>query len=168
MSKQSLKKTNDNNKKHKICFAASSGGHLEEISRLREIEKKYDNFLVTEKGGFSELNFGEKTIYVQQINRKEILFIFKFIWLMFVSLGILLREKPDIIISTGALATVPICIIGKILRKKIIYIESFARVDTPSLTGKIMYKFKLYDIFLVQWEEMKQFYPNAQVGGRIF
>lgn len=159
---------NENKKQHKICFAASSGGHLEEISRLKEIEKKYDNFLVTEKGGFSELNFGKETIYVRQINRKELLFIFKFIWLFFVSISILVRKKPDIIISTGALATVPLCFVGKIMRKKIVYIESFARIDTPSLTGKIMYKFKLYDIFLVQWEEMKKFYPNAQVGGRIF
>ena len=35
------------NKKEKVCFLASSGGHLEEISRLVEIEEKYDNFLVT-------------------------------------------------------------------------------------------------------------------------
>ena len=56
--------------------------------------------------------------------------------------------------------------INIIFRKKIIYIESFARCNKPSLTGKIMYKFA--DIFIVQWEEMLEFFPKAMYGGGIF
>jgi beta-1,4-N-acetylglucosaminyltransferase len=156
------------NKKEKVCFLASSGGHLEEISRLVEIEEKYDNFLVTEKGKFEELHFGKKVIYVYQINRKEILFPFKFIGLILKAFKILLKEKPTVLISTGALATVPFCIVGKLLGKRIVYIESFARVDTPSLTGKIIYKLKLANLFVVQWEDMLKYFPEAIVGGRIF
>lgn len=156
------------NKKEKVCFLASSGGHLEEISRLVEIEEKYDNFLVTEKGKFEELHFGKKVIYVYQINRKEILFSFKFIGLILKAFKILLKEKPTVLISTGALATVPFCIVGKLLGKRIVYIESFARVDTPSLTGKIIYKLKLANLFVVQWEDMLKYFPEAIVGGRIF
>lgn len=156
------------NKQEKVCFLASSGGHLEEISRLVEIEEKYDNLLVTEKGGFDELHFGKKVIHVHQINRKEILFPFKFIGLIFKAFKILLKEKPTVLISTGALATVPFCMVGKLLRKRIIYIESFARVDTPSLTGKIMYKLKLANLFVVQWEDMLKYFPKAIIGGRIF
>lgn len=155
-------------KKEKVCFLASSGGHLEEISRLAEIEEKYDNFLVTEKGGFNELHFGKKVIHVYQINRKEILFPFKFIGLIFKAFKVLLKEKPTVLISTGALATVPFCMVGKLLGKRIIYIESFARVDTPSLTGKIMYKLKLANLFVVQWEDMLKYFPKAVIGGRIF
>lgn len=156
------------NKKEKVCFLASSGGHLEEISRLVEIEEKYDNFLVTEKGKFEELHFGKKVIYVYQINRKEILFPFKFIGLILKAFEILLKEKPTVLLSTGALATVPFCIVGKLLGKRIVYIESFARVDTPSLTGKIIYKLKLANLFVVQWEDMLKYFPEAIVGGRIF
>lgn len=156
------------NKKEKVCFLASSGGHLEEISRLVEIEEKYDNFLVTEKGKFEELHFGKKVIYVYQINRKEILFPFKFIGLILKAFKILLKEKPTVLISTGALATVPFCIVGKLLGKRIVYIESFARVDTPSLTGKVIYKLKLANLFVVQWEDMLKYFPEAIVGGRIF
>lgn len=150
----------------KICFAASSGGHLEEISRLKDIASQYDSFLLTEKGGFNEINFCDKTIYVSQINRKEPLFLFKFIGLFARSLHILIKEKPDCIISTGALATYPICLLGKMAKKKIVYIESFARIDSPSLTGKLMYK--VADIFIIQWEELKQFFPKAIYGGGIF
>lgn len=150
----------------KICFAASSGGHLEEISRLKEIEKGYSSFLFTEKGDFNELDFTEKVIYVSQINRKEKLFLFKFIALFFKSFQIIIKEKPDCIISLGALATYPICLIGKIMGKKIIYIESFSRVDAPSLSGKLMYR--IADLFIVQWEELLEYFPKAVYGGGIF
>lgn len=152
--------------KIKVCFASSSGGHLEEISRLNEIAEKYDNFLITEKSSFSQNNFGKRKYYVPQTNRREILFIFKFLFIFIKSFLIVHKEKPDFIVSTGALITYPVCIIGKLFKKKIIYIESFARCDKPSLTGKLMYKHA--DLFIVQWEEMLEFYPNAIYGGGIF
>lgn len=153
-------------KKKKICFAASSGGHLEEIACLKPIAEKYDSFLLTEYGGFNPITIGEKTYYISQINRREKAFALKFLKLFFYSLRILLREKPDIIISTGALATCPICVIGKILGIKIIYIESFARVENASLTGRLMYK--IADLFIVQWKELLSIYPNAIYRGSIF
>ena len=153
-------------KNPKICFTSSSGGHLEEISRLKKIEEKYDNFLITEKNSFGQLEFGKNKYYFPQINRKEILFLFKFIYIFIKAFFILIKEKPDYIISTGALCTYPVCIIGKMFRKKVIYIESFARCDKPSLTGKLMYKHA--DVFIVQWEEMLEFFPNAIYGGGIF
>lgn len=153
-------------KKKKICFVSSSGGHLEEISRLKDIEKKYDNFLITEKNSFSQVNFSKKQYYLPQTNRKEILFIFKFIFSFIKSFFIFIKEKPNVIISTGALSSYPMCIIGKLFKKKVIYIESFARCDKPSLTGKLLYK--KADLFIVQWEEMLEFYPDAIFGGGIF
>ena len=53
----------------KYCFAASMGGHLEEIACLKEIAKDNDSFLLTEKGGFQEISFCNKTRHVLQINR---------------------------------------------------------------------------------------------------
>lgn len=150
----------------KICFAASSGGHLEEISRLADLGDQYEIFLVTEKGGFIELHFCKSVYYLSQINRKELLFIPKFIKTFFQSFIILRKESPQSIISTGALATFPICLLGKLMGKKVIYIESFARVDTASLTGKLMYR--IADLFIVQWEELLKIFPKATYGGSIF
>ena len=150
----------------KYCFAASMGGHLEEVACLKEIAKECESFLLTEKGGFQEISFCDKTRHVLQINRREKTFAFKFLVLWIQSLKIILEEKPDGVISTGALATFPICVLAKLFGKKVIYIESFARVDEPSLTGKLMYH--VADLFIVQWEEMLEFYPNAIYGGGIF
>lgn len=150
----------------KICFTASLGGHLEEIAKLSILGEYQDIFLITERGGFKELNFCESVYYLNQINRKEILFIPKFIKIFFQSFCILLKEKPRIIISTGALVTFPVCLVGKLMGLRIIYIESFARVDTPSLTGKFMYR--IADLFIVQWDDLLEIYPRAIYGGGIF
>ena len=82
------------------------------------------------------------------------------------TLKILISERPDAVISTGALATIPMCLFGKIFGKKIIFIESFAKVNSQTLTGKLVYKFA--DQFYVQWDEMKKFYPNAICKGGIY
>ena len=58
------------------------------------------------------------------------------------------------------------CIIRKIFRKKLIYIESFAKVNTPTLTGKLIYKFA--DQFYVQWRDMLKIYPEAIYRGGIY
>lgn len=150
----------------KIAFIASSGGHLEEIERLKSIEKKYDSFLVTEKGPFSATDFCEKKYYVSQMNRRQITFLPKFILLFIQAFILLKREKPDFIITTGALVAYPFCILAKIMEIKVIYVESFARVKKPSLTGRLLYNFS--DLFIVQWENMLKLYPKSVLGGGIF
>lgn len=152
-------------KKQKTCFVASSGGHLEELSKLSSLVKE-DDFVLTEKSKYSALDWCENVRYVSQINRKEILFLPKFICLFIKSFFVLLYERPTVIVSTGALATYPISLLGKLMKKKVIYIESFARVDQASLTGKLMYK--IADVFIVQWEEMLKIFPSAIYVGGIF
>ena len=150
----------------KICFVASSGGHLEEISRLRKIESMYDSFLVTEKSDFEVKDFCKKKYYIYQINRRELLFIPKFIWLFIKAWKILHKERPDFVITTGALVAYPFCVLAKLMKKKVVYIESFARVNHASLTGKLLYKSA--DLFIVQWEDMLELYPKAIYGGAIY
>lgn len=152
-------------RKNKVCFAASSGGHLEELSKLSSLVQEGD-FVFTEKSDFNTLHWCTKVTYVTPINRKELLFIPKFIGLFLKSFFMLIKEKPDIIVSTGALVTYPISILGKLMRKKVIYIESFARIDNASLTGKLLYK--VADVFIVQWEELLKVFPKAIYGGGIF
>lgn len=133
---------------------------------LRKIADENTSFFVTEKGGqIEDMQFD--TLYkFSQISRKEMFFIFHFIWVMLRSLCIMLKEKPDAVIATGALITFPFCFWGKLMGKKIIFIESFARVHDSSLTGRLVYKFA--DLFIVQWESMLKCYPNAVYAGSIF
>ena len=150
----------------KACFIASSGGHWEELMCLKDIANDYDTFYVTEEGG--QVRDAElKNVYtLPQINRHEKRFVIHFAKLFFKAIKIFQKEKPDFIITTGALIAFPFCVIGKMRRAKIIYIESFARVNDQSLTGRLVYP--IADLFLVQWKSLLHFYPKAKYVGGIF
>jgi beta-1,4-N-acetylglucosaminyltransferase len=149
----------------KLCFIASSGGHFEEISKLRIIEESYPSILITESCPF-KTEFCKKQYYLPQTNRKELFFIIKFIFIFLKAFIILIKEKPECLITTGALIAYPISMIGKRMGCRLIYIESFARVNQASLTGRLLYRHA--DLFIVQWEDMLKKYPKAVLGGGIF
>ncbi len=155
------------NKKKKICLISSSGGHFEQLLMLRKLSENYNIFIVTEK---TKYNKKDKKInyFVSQVNRKEKLFIFKMIKIFFKSLYIFIKERPDVVISTGVLASIPMIFLGHIFRKKVIYIESFAKISSPTMTGKLVYKKKWADQFYVQWKQMLEFYPTAIFKGGIY
>ena len=149
----------------KICFAASSGGHYEQVMMLKPLMEKYDSFVVTEKTNYA-VNCEHKTYYFPQTNRHEKAWIIKLLWIGIKSLVLYIKEKPDAIICTGVLAMIPMCLMCKLFGKKLIYIESFAKVTSPTLSGKLLYKFA--DQFYVQWESMKEIYPDAIYLGGIY
>lgn len=150
----------------KICFAASSGGHYEQLLMLRPLMEKYDSFVVTEKTLYKTTVKDEKMYYMHQVNRKEAGFP---IWILvnfLKSVLIMVKERPGVVITTGVLAMIPLCILVKAAGGKLIYIESFAKVTSPTETGKLMYRFA--DRFYVQWEPMKKIYPKAIYLGGIY
>lgn len=77
----------------KIVFAASSGGHYEQLLMLRPLMEKYDSVLVTEKTDYSAGDTGIKTYYMHQINRKELLFLPKLIANSWRSLVLIIKRK---------------------------------------------------------------------------
>ncbi len=154
-------------KKNKICLISSSGGHFEQLLMLRKLGEKNNIFIVTEKTKYNK-NDKKVNYFVMQVNRKEPLFIFKMIGILFKSLYIFFKEKPDVVISTGVLASIPMLFIGHIFKKKVIYIESFAKINSPTMTGNLIYKRKIADQFYVQWESMLEFYPDAICKGGIY
>ena len=153
-------------KKIKVCFAASSGGHYEQLMMLKPLMDMYDSFVITEKTSYDSSCKDEKTYYLRQVNRKEKLFPLILLFNAISSLKIYYEEKPDIIVCTGVLAMIPMCMIMKLFGKKIIYIESFAKVTSATETGRLMYK--VADQFFVQWESMKDIFPNAKYVGGIY
>ena len=150
----------------KIGFIASSGGHWEELMCLKKIMDNNVSFFVTEDGGQIRDSKLNNAYTVPQINRHERNFVLHFLKLFFQAWKMLKAEKPDFIITTGALIAYPFCLIAKLMDIKVVYIESFARVHNASLTGKLVYP--IADKFIVQWESMKELYPNAEFGGWIF
>ncbi|MDR3791723.1 MAG: polysaccharide biosynthesis protein, partial [Dorea sp.] len=75
-------------KKVKICFAASSGGHYEQLMMLKPLMEKYDSFVITEKTDYSAETKGEKIYYMKQVNRRERVFVWRMIQNIWKSIGI--------------------------------------------------------------------------------
>ena len=150
----------------KICFAASSGGHYEQLLMLKPLMEKYDSFVLTEKTDYVSAVKGQKMYYLLQVNRREKSFIVRMICNVFRSLWIYLKERPDVVVCTGVLAMIPMCLLAKFFGKKLIYIESFAKVTSGTETGKLLYRFA--DEFYVQWEPLLEVYPKAVYLGGIY
>lgn len=149
----------------KVCFAASSGGHFEQLMMLRPLMEEYEGFIVTERTGY-KVETGFPTYELPQVNRRERSFVPRMVRNALASLHIFLRERPDAIVTTGVLATIPLCLICKLAGRHIVYIESFAKINSPTETGRLMYR--LADRFYVQWESMLSVYPNAVFVGGVY
>lgn len=154
----------------KVCLAANSGGHLNQLLQLEPFASRYNYFFITDRSQFSEglshrnnIFFVEKFIIKECIKRRYFFGPLRNLWQSF---SIIKREQPDIIITTGAGTAFGSCLAGKLLGKKVIFIESIARVGEPSTFGRIM-KFIASTTF-VQWEAMLNYYKSAIYSGIIF
>ena len=143
----------------KICLACSAGGHLRELQlAIGSIPEEWNCYWLTlrttstkaflkDKEHVFLCNFQPAKKWTLVINCLQALF-----WL--------LVKRPDVIITTGAGVTVPtVYFAKKILKTKVIFINSAADVTTPSRTPVWIEKYA--DLFLVQWQELQQHFPNA-------
>ena len=154
-----------NPKDIKVCFAASSGGHLEQLLALKPLMERYDSFILTERTAY-EVKLPVRARYVRQVNRHEATFLPRMVANAATSLRYWLSERPDVIVCTGVLATIPFCLIGRVLGAKLVFIESFAKTDSPTKTGRLLSK--RADRFYVQWESMLKVYPNSRFVGGVY
>ena len=146
----------------KICFACSAGGHLKQAMTVAGAIN-YEKYVVTYRAPHLKKSAGQMRTYRVTHSKRNPLLILKN---AYESLKILLKERPRLIISTGADVAVPTCILGKLLGARLIFIESGAQIYTPSLSGRILYPFA--DLFIVQWQPALRNFPRAKYGGPLF
>ena len=148
----------------KVCFVTSSGGHLTHLMQLKEWWQDKDRFWVTfNKEDSRSILENEKKYWCHFPTNRNIKNLIKN---TFLAIKILKKEKPDLIISTGAAPAIPFFYLGKLFGSKVVYIEVYDRIDKPTITGKIVYP--ISDLFILQWEEQKKFYPKGKLLGGLF
>ena len=156
-----------NKKKHdrspRLCFVSSSGGHWEQLQKLKPLAEKYEGFFVTEKTRFDE---PLAKYFVMQTDLKDKMMPFKMLRNSIVSLYIWIKERPDFVITTGTMVAYPFYILAILFHKKFIFIETFGRANMPTVAGLRMEKHS--DLFIVQWESQKKFYKKAIYGGCLY
>lgn len=147
----------------RICLTASSGGHLSQLLSISSVWKDYEIFWVsTGEMVRDKLQKMGRTYIVGECNRMHPI---KTLGVMIKSLKIVLQEKPDVVISTGAAAGFMICIFGKIFGAKIIWLDSIANTEKLSLSGRMVRYFA--DLILSQWPNVAEKYSNVEYVGEV-
>ena len=148
----------------KVCLVCSSGGHLTHLYMLKPFWGTKDRFWVTFSKEDAQSLLKDEKIYpcYYPTNRSLKALIKNSV----IAWNVLLKERPDLIISSGAAVAVPFFYLGKCFGAKTIYVEVFDRINKPTITGKLVYP--ISDKFIVEWEEMKKVYPKAINLGSIF
>lgn len=150
--------------KLKICLVGSSGGHLTHLYMLESFWKDKERFWVTfDKADAKSLLSDERVISCYYPTNRSLKALFINTALAWKTIR---KERPDVIISSGAAVAVPFFYIGKLFGARLIYIEVYDRIDKSTMTGKMVYP--ITDKFIVQWEEMKKVYKKAINLGSIF
>lgn len=87
------------------------------------------------------------------------------------SIPLVLKIRPDLILCNGPGTCIPVCLVGFLLKvafitdTRIVFVESFCRTKTFSLSGKILMYFA--DNFLVQWPSLKRKLKRAEYIGQL-
>jgi UDP-N-acetylglucosamine:LPS N-acetylglucosamine transferase len=130
----------------KICLVCSPGGHLTEILHLMEAFEGHQTFFITSDSARTRQL--ERRYLLKNIGTNPL----RMLAGAFFILKILYKERPDLILSTGAEPAIPAFYFAKLFGIKTIFIESWTRVVQPTGTGRMVYP--VSDVFLVQWERL--------------
>jgi len=137
-----------------MLVVCSPGGHFAEARNLMngmdDISYKYVTHLLPEIPD----GLADKIIIAPHAERD--LRVFKqFLFAM----RCIRKERPKVILSTGALIGATFALAAKLFHIKIVFIESATRITKPSLTARIVYP--LADRFYVRWPQLLTWFPRA-------
>lgn len=143
----------------RLCVVSSVGGHLREVLELVPSFGQADvRFIVNDvvnvqlPGPVEQIAHAERDVRV--------------LWNCVEAGRSFAKNRPDVLLSTGAGPIVPLASVGKLFGCHTIYIETFGSVDTPSLTGRLMTR--LADRIYYQWPQLASYFPMGQYAGPIF
>lgn len=150
----------------KVCVGASSGGHMNELLRLLERSNSWPHqpsfYVTTLETMAGKLRQKGKVYIIGECNRQIPIKIFG---VLARSLKIILKERPDVVITTGSLPLAIVCLSAKLFGAKIVWIDSIANIDRFSVSGRMMLPFA--NLFLTQWPELAEKYDNVEYAGTL-
>jgi len=147
----------------RICLAASAGGHLSQLLKVAGCTSGHEVFIVTTSETVrAKLSSMGRVHVVGECNREHLRRVMS---VLLRCIRIMSRERPHVIISTGAAPACLCCLLGKLLGAKIVWVDSVTNVERISLSGRIIRP--IADLFLVQWPELADKYRGVEYVGAI-
>jgi UDP-N-acetylglucosamine:LPS N-acetylglucosamine transferase len=155
--------SNSNQKQLRICLAASAGGHISQLLKLAESWNGYETFCVTTTEVVrNKLSKSGEVYVVGECNRQHPI---RVVAVLLRCCRIIFKERPDVVISTGAAAGCMLCFLGKMFGAKVVWIDSITNVERISLSGRMVRY--IADLFLVQWPELAGRYKEVEFIGTV-
>lgn len=149
--------------KRKVLFVSSSGGHWIQLRRLRPAFQGWRrDYACTNAGYRSTIDADERFFGVPEATRWNKV---RLVRQALTVLWILLRTRPEVVVSTGASPGFFAMFFGRFLCRRTIWVDSIANVDELSLSGQMVRRFA--DLWLTQWEHLARPEGPKYVGSLI-
>ena len=136
--------------KHVLAIA-SGGGHWQQLMRLLPAFDRQSTVFMTTDAAYESDVGNRRLIVVTDANRHRPL---KLIRLTFEVLVGVLRDRPAVVISTGAAPGLLGIVFGRVAGSKTIWVDSIANAEEVSLSGRIASK--LAHVALTQWPHLSE------------
>jgi beta-1,4-N-acetylglucosaminyltransferase len=147
-----------------VMLVCSSGGHLQQMLALEPVWSAYSHMWVTfDKSDARSLLADERVVYAYSPTNRNVKNLLRNLVLAWRTLR---RVRPRVLLTTGAGVAVPFAWIGRMLGVRIVYVESFTRIEGPSLTGRLVAP--IAHRAYVQWPEMEGALRSARYAGNVF
>jgi beta-1,4-N-acetylglucosaminyltransferase len=144
----------------RVLLVCSPGGHLQQLLALEEAWAGLEESWVTLPGSdVADLLAGHAVELAHGPTNRDLgmlLLNLRVAW------RVIRRRDPDVILSTGAGIAVPFFWIGRLLGRRCVYLESLTRVNSLSLSGRLVYP--VADEFMVQWRGAQRLRRSHHVG----
>jgi UDP-N-acetylglucosamine:LPS N-acetylglucosamine transferase len=149
-----------------ICVGASAGGHTNELLALLNAVTDWPvepQVYVTTLDIVAETLARRGRVHViGECDRRHLWHLPCVIWRAW---RVIVRERPDVIITTGSLPLALLCALGKIHGAKVGWVDSVAQIQRLSMSGRVVRYFA--DLCLCQWPAVAARYRNVVYAGEV-
>ena len=144
-----------------MLLVASAGGHLAHLVRLDAWTSGTDRAWVTfDKADARSLLADETVTWAHHPTTRNVPNLLRNARLAY---RMLRRDRPDVIVSSGAGAAIPFFVLAWLWRIPSVYVEVFDRIESRTVTGRVCHP--IATRFLVQWPEQQALYPGSILIG---
>ncbi|MEW6583788.1 MAG: PssD/Cps14F family polysaccharide biosynthesis glycosyltransferase [Actinomycetota bacterium] len=145
-------------------LVCSSGGHLLQLVSLRPAWEGFSRVWVTfDKSDARSLLRDERVVIAHGPTNRNVKNLFKNLWLAW---RVIARHRPRVVLTTGAGVAVPFAWVGRLRGARVIYVESFTRIDSVSMSCR-MIRPVAHQVY-VQWPETTALVPGSKYVGNVF
>lgn len=147
-----------------LLLVSSVGGHLLQLLALRPAWSGFTRVWVTFDAADSRaLLADERVVHAYSPTNRS---LWNLLCNLALAVRVLRRVRPLAVVTTGAGVAVPFAVVSRLLRVPVVYVETMARIDTPSLSYRLSRPFvsRTY----VQWPELARALPAARFCGTVF